>query len=525
MNINLGPAAHTLENKIAALMNLTSPESQNAVCPDKNPNVPARSVNISAMTNGWMVTVDVNYAMNTAGTPYVYTNADDVAASVWGLIVEGKPEKTLPRPDVMIEAARAEGFAQGQKQPPGACDHAAAVRAFNDGFSQGKADGLNLGRTECGYVYPPAPKQRDDRILELENRLEETTQRANNRGVRIVSLNFQLEEAKTKAVKDYNEGYLLGRKDGERSILGRYPWREINEKSKQIDELESQLKERGDELERLRNSFNVADGLAKQRAERIKVLESEVSALNKQLAPCCRNFSAPAFSPHRLPGEPLCGFQVGDVWTSDDGTVRTISGVSEHRVDYGKQTYHNPLPCHLDRHPDRKNTWLKRVGTDARMMRGDKLFVECFTPDPSPEKVNPYQVGDVWRDRNGEVRCISEITPARISYQHTFQSGNTSPDGVESARDFASCLGGDATVKRNAFMPARFPGEPEEGFMVGDVWTTSRGHTRTVVEVSADVIRYDYRTDETDTDQMIINNNRVLGRNTLDNEGATLTRK
>lgn len=53
---------------------------------------------ISAVSNGWTVTVGAD--MN---PHFVYTNADDVAASVWGLITSGAPEKTLLRPNVRID--------------------------------------------------------------------------------------------------------------------------------------------------------------------------------------------------------------------------------------------------------------------------------------------------------------------------------------------------------------------------------------------------------------------------------------
>lgn len=114
------------------------------------------------------------------------------------------------------------------------------------------------------------------------------------------------------------------------------------------------------------------------------------------------------FTPARLPGEPACGFAVGDVWTSQNGDTRTITKVSAERVTYvrnyeSRTGERRNFECSLGRNPDKQyRPFDQRIGPGAIVARQGEAV----------------KVGDVWTSPH-ETRTVRAIENGEVQYIHT----------------------------------------------------------------------------------------------------------
>jgi hypothetical protein len=141
-------------------------------------------------------------------------------------------------------------------------------------------------------------------------------------------------------------------------------------------------------------------------------------------------YKSPLVLAARLPGEPDCGFAIGDSWVSMDGTRRTITQVSDAIVVYTRQPLKRPgNTCRYYRNRACRE-WAKRVGPSAIMFRSG--VNNSFTFRETTPRIHPAwktatydyvaKVGDRWTSGDGKniVRTVLEVFPdGSVTYEHS----------------------------------------------------------------------------------------------------------
>lgn len=381
----------------------------------KSKTEPAQRLAIHAAKNGWTVDVDFCASQNFQGCAlpqFVYTDIFELGRGVINLLQPPKP-------------------------------------------------GEESGRAPT-YTYPPALKQRDDRIIDLEDKL------------------VDLRDAKTALQ------------------------RLLEDSQDHLARVREQLDIQKGYVKNLNASFTEAAELCNQKGDRIKELESEISALNKQLCPPSRaEGSTEAF--HR-------GYMTGIKAAQNEGSSLN-------------------LLSHASGFVEGRAKGRAEVIQAAKEMNANRRAL--FSESESPKiPVTAIQVGDVWRGtaRIGNVpvvRCITGVDEARNSVEYHFtHNGNTILRTRALHRLVTILPEQKSSVTRRSFVPARLPGEPAEGFAVGDVWTKDGGATRAILAVSETEITYDYRHGADDDKEFVkAHKRKPHWWNDGSMEGATLTRK
>lgn len=362
----------------------------------------------------------------------------------------------------------------------------AAQRDFNQMLSQAHENGLRQGRAETHTAA-----------------FEEGRVKGQQEAAK-----FTIQETD----RIFNEGRRRGNADAAAAIQGRYPWREIHELTAKLSCCEKEI-EKWKEIAHQENlkRADVRTELAKLQSDLLSIrMERDTFKAIADARNTCTDYQqghddgrvhASKEWKKRLSDCEKELSRVCDMARERQERIECLQGLNATQVETIKG-YQKELD-ESNRVRSELCSDLENLKATVRSLRetGVKLTSQLVKFAPETLGVKPLRpeprAGDVWRSPNSDVpgaiffRHVHSVENGRVKY---FSNGESS--GCDTAiydyptEVFVDFVGPQWTVTRNAFQPARLPGEPGEGFAIDDVWTSKNGDVRTITQVSEKEIGY-----------------------------------